>query len=266
MYWYNGRLQETDQISLSIDDPGWLYGATIFTTLRVYGQSLDHPLTNWQAHLERLRAHLNSLGFQQPKLEHLYQGAQALLPFYGVLRLTIFVDGRELIIGRPLPQDLDLWQQEGITAWVAPPNPYHRPQANYKTGNYLGAYLAGQAAQQQGAQIAILTAPQGHWLETHTGNLWGYRQGCWYTPPATGEILVGVARQKLKQWLEEQGIEVKETAWTEELTEELEAIAYSNSVVQVIPLAKILKGEDLRILDPQHSCFEELNSYYRTRR
>jgi 4-amino-4-deoxychorismate lyase len=43
MYWYNGELIEDERISLGIDDIGLLYGATIFTTLRIYQQSLNHP-------------------------------------------------------------------------------------------------------------------------------------------------------------------------------------------------------------------------------
>ena len=45
MYWYNGELIDDERISLGIDDIGLLYGATLFTTLRIYQQSLDHPLT-----------------------------------------------------------------------------------------------------------------------------------------------------------------------------------------------------------------------------
>lgn len=60
MYWYNGELIENERISLGIDDIGLLYGATIFTTLRIYQQSLDHPLTHWQEHLERLHSKVGS--------------------------------------------------------------------------------------------------------------------------------------------------------------------------------------------------------------
>jgi 4-amino-4-deoxychorismate lyase len=46
MFWYDGKLIENDQIALEITNPGLIYGATIFTTLRVYHHSLDHPLTH----------------------------------------------------------------------------------------------------------------------------------------------------------------------------------------------------------------------------
>ncbi|MEB3151575.1 MAG: 4-amino-4-deoxychorismate lyase, partial [Sphaerospermopsis sp.] len=47
MYWYCGKLIESKTLELNINDPGLLFGATVFTTLRVYDHSLDHSLTNW---------------------------------------------------------------------------------------------------------------------------------------------------------------------------------------------------------------------------
>ncbi len=58
MYWYDGQLIEEDKICLPITDPGLIYGATVFTTLRVYEQSLQHRLTQWEAHCHRLEKSL----------------------------------------------------------------------------------------------------------------------------------------------------------------------------------------------------------------
>jgi 4-amino-4-deoxychorismate lyase len=64
LFWYNGQLKQTDSLELTIDEPGLLYGATVFTTLRVYHQSLDSPLTNWKSHCDRLISSLQTLGWQ----------------------------------------------------------------------------------------------------------------------------------------------------------------------------------------------------------
>ncbi len=66
MYWYNGELIEDERISLGIDDIGLLYGATLFTTLRIYQQSLEHPLTHWQEHLKRLHSSLQVFHWPDP--------------------------------------------------------------------------------------------------------------------------------------------------------------------------------------------------------
>jgi branched-subunit amino acid aminotransferase/4-amino-4-deoxychorismate lyase len=246
MYWYNGELIEDERISLSIDDVGLLYGATLFTTLRIYQNSLEHPLTHWQEHLERLHSSLRFLSWSCPDWERIRRGAEKLLLFYPVLRITIFPDGREWIKGRFLPVDLDLRQEQGIIGWVADNPPWQRSLGEHKTGNYLAPWLAAQIAQKKGAKEAILVDRVGNWLETSTGNLWGWKDNCWYTPRLWGDILPGIGRSNLIQWLKQKNISVQENLWTSEFVQTLPAIAYSNSVVEVIPFNSIL-GLDIQI-------------------
>ena len=86
------------------------------------------------------------------------------------------MDGREWITGRYLPGDLATRQQQGIVGWLADVPIYQRCLASHKTGNYLGAWLALQQTQKYGAREAILIDESGNWLETSTGNLWGWKQ------------------------------------------------------------------------------------------
>jgi 4-amino-4-deoxychorismate lyase len=129
-------------LAITCDEPALLYGATVFTTLRVYSSALDHPLTLWQAHCDRLRHTLDHFSWPHPPWTSLHQGAVTMAQHYPVLRITCWPDGRELITGRPLPQELAQRQQQGISAWLAESANYHRPLANFKTGNYLGGWLA----------------------------------------------------------------------------------------------------------------------------
>lgn len=135
MFWYNGQVIEGEMLNLTIKDPGLLYGATIFTTLRVY-DSLEHPLTHWQAHCDRLRQSLQAFGWSQPNWQRLHQGAE-MLSHYPVLRITLFADGREWVTGRFLPEDVETRQQQGITARLAEAQ-FCRSLPEHKTGNYLG--------------------------------------------------------------------------------------------------------------------------------
>lgn len=262
MFWYCGELREGDTLPLNIYDPGLLYGATVFTTLRVYHQSLDHPLTHWQEHCDRLSFSLNTFNWQPPDWHRLHQGALSLTPFYPVLRIAIFADGREFIIGRHLPSDLSQRQQQGVIAYLASQPLYRRSLGDHKTGNYLGASLALQEAQQHQAKEAILIDSQNNWLETSTGNLWGWQQGFWHTPPLTGNLLPGIARQKLLNWLESHGHPVKQTPWNQEFVQGLEAIAYSNSVVEIIPIAQILTDTSTTHYNPLHPALKQLTSYF----
>jgi branched-subunit amino acid aminotransferase/4-amino-4-deoxychorismate lyase len=235
-FWYDGSLQpEGASLALSPSDPALLYGATLFTTLRVYG-NLDHSQTHWSAHIDRLKSSLQDLGWVEPDWERVRQGAEAIAT--PVRRITLFSDGREMVTGRELPPDLADRQQLGIVAWVAPKERRSLPQ--HKTGNYLLPWQCLQRAATQGAQEAILLDAQDQWLETATGNLWGYAQGQWWTPPLSDGILPGIARQQIIQHLNRQGKTVQEIPWDRTTIAQFEGLAYSNCVVELVPIRQVI--------------------------
>ncbi len=245
MYWYDGKLIDRDTINLNISEPGLLYGATVFTTMRVHQHSLNHPLSYWQSHCDRLKQSIISFSWQQPDWQRLKTGVESLLTYFPVIRIVVFPDGKEWITGRQLPSDLITKQQKGVAAWVATDSIYRRSLPNHKTGNYLTSYLALQQAFQFKAQEAILIDCEDNWLETSTGNLWGYKAGCWYTPRLEVGILPGIGRFHLLNWLHKQNISVQQNIWTPEFVRDLDGIAYSNCVVQVIPI-RIISGLTLK--------------------
>lgn len=259
MFYYNGDLVKGNEIKLDINDPALLYGTTVFTTLRIYDDSLNHPLTNWQAHCDRLFKSIRNFNWQPPNWEKITTGAKLLLTEFPVLRITLFPDGRELIIGRKLPSQLEIKQQQGITAQVITNPQLQRSIARYKTGNYLAPYLARQQAQHIGADEAILIDYQHNWLETSTGNLWGYRQGIWFTPILNGNLLPGTARNLICQ---QANFPIQENIWTAEFVQSLEAIAYSNSVVEIIPFHTIKWLENKLQINPHHSAFHCFQQIY----
>lgn len=225
----------------------------------------------------RLRQSLRWFHWPEPKWERVYHGASQLAPYYPVLRITIFPDGREWITGRSLPQNLHQWQKEGVHAWVAPRD-WGRSLPHHKTGNYLTCWLALQTAQQMGCQEAILVDDQGNWLETSTGNLWGWYDNCWWTPPLTarspdvathlsdepstelssipsdkssgtpsveslrresGRILPGVARSHLISALKWHNRQIQESVWSMDLVSRFETLFYTNSVRYVVAIAHV---------------------------
>lgn len=244
MYWYDSSINNSDQLQLSINNPGLLYGANVFSTMRVYEGALEHPRSNWQAHLDRLWYSIREFNWQQPNWQSLQQGAEKLSAHFPVLRITIFPDGKEWIVGRNLPADLKQRQKDGITAWIATGDLFQRNLAQHKTGNYLGAYLARNQALNVDAQEAILIDRQGNWLETSTGNLWGWRGGCWYTPSLDSGILPGIARSLLLKHFRTNDLLVQENIWTPKFVKTLEGICYSNCVVETVPITKVLAAGD----------------------
>lgn len=247
MYWYDGELINSHKLQLEISEPGLLYGATVFTTMRVYDQSLEHYLTDWLAHCDRLRQSIKIFQWQQPQWSRLKQGASLLLKNFPILRMVVFPDGKELITGRNLPENLVQRQTEGIVAWVATGQKFQRSLTQHKTGNYLGAYLARHQALKRKATEAILIDYEENWLETSTGNLWGYRDGEWHTPCLSSGILPGIARSHLLNYFHQNNISVTEDIWSIDFIQHLQGLAYSNCVVEIVPIKEVLYlGECLR--------------------
>ena len=257
-YWYAGQFLSGDTLTLSRQDPGLLYGATVFTTLRVYDYHLDHPWTVWAAHQARLTRSLQAFHWVEPDWEQVRQGAETLASYFPVLRVTIFPDGRELILGRSLPPDLALKQTQGVTVWVADAEEYGRSLVAHKTGNYLGSWLALQTAQRMAAQEAVLVNDQGHWLETSTGNLWGWAADQWWTPPLTAGILPGVMRSRLLQGLQQQQQTVLTAAWTPQQVNQFSFLAYTNSVVEVVPIRAVLQEASSVNYNPDYGKVKQL--------
>jgi 4-amino-4-deoxychorismate lyase len=233
MYWYCGKSIESQTIELNINDPGLLYGATVFTTLRT------DALEVYALHYDRLKSSLLDLDWHQPDWDRVRSGVECLTPHFPVLRITIFPDGRELITGRELPPNLATWQQEGVTAIIAD-RQFTRSLPQHKTGNYLAPWLALQQARNNHIQEAILTNERGDWLETTTGNLWGYRDGCWYTPPLSAGILPGIARSQILSLLKRENRSVVEIEWNIEWVKDLDSICYSNSVIHLVPIHTVI--------------------------
>ncbi len=239
-YWFAGQLYKGEQITIAVNNPALAYGASVFTTIRIYERSLEHPLTAWNRHCDRISKSLHFFDWPQPDWQEIAQGCQAMMVDYPVLRLTLLANGQAMVTGRPLPPNLHQQQREGVTVWVAQGPQFQRSLPGHKTSNYLPCWLALQAAKTNGARDAILTTPSGEWLETSTGNLWGYKAGQWWTPPLASGILPGISRTRLLHSFANQTIIDK--PWTLELVNQFECLAYSNCVIELLPIHTVLFG------------------------
>ena len=260
MYWYNGELIESETIQLPINEPGLLFGATIFTTLRVYDNSLDNRLTHWEAHQQRLLSSIQNLDFQQPSWQNIRRGAEILVNYYPILRITLFPNGKEWITGRLIPDNLMEKQKYGVKVTVRS-NEHYRSLPFYKTGYYLAPWLLKKYALKQDAQEAILTDAKGNWLETTTGNIWGWCDRCWFTPPLSAGILPGIMRGQIINWLRNHQCQVREETFTRKLVQEFAALAYTNCVVEILPIHQVIHPVVKLQYDPRHDSIKKLRKY-----
>jgi branched-subunit amino acid aminotransferase/4-amino-4-deoxychorismate lyase len=259
-YWWTGQLHFGNTLELSLDDPAFLYGATVFTTLRVYRQNPQHPLTALEAHLHRLEVQVDALGWESPSWEQVNLAVQTLAPYYPVLRITLLPDGRELVTGRALPPDLAQKQQTGVVLLAVEGG---RSWPHLKTGNYLVSFQALRQAGAHGAKEAILMK-EGTWLETSRGNLWAWDGSQYLTPPEEG-CLAGIFRQQLLSTLANLQIPHAVLPFTPERQRSFRAVGYSNSVVELLPVREIIEAElsgaarkDFKDLTPMHRLLQYL--------
>ncbi|MEM6867595.1 MAG: aminotransferase class IV [Cyanobacteria bacterium P01_C01_bin.121] len=282
MQWFDGRLSEDNRIEIGGETchsahhsnnlgAALKFGASVFTTMRVYEQRLDGPRSQFSAHCDRLSHSIRAFGWQPPNWLSIHKGCQSLLQHYPVIRITLFPDGSEWITGRALPPELSTQQKEGIACWMAPAT-YARSLPTHKTGNYLACWLARQQAQKHGTQEAILTNARGDWLETATGNLWGWGQGQWWTPAVTDaedtfkreykdNCLPGLMREHVRRTLEEKGHIVNTQAWDHFTVSQFEAIAYTNCVVTLVPIHTILGGHTTLEYNTDHASLKALRRW-----
>ena len=113
-----------------------------------------------------------------------------------------------------------------------------------------------------GFKEAILIDSQDNWLETTTGNLWGWKEGKWYTPALEVGILPGIGRWQLLQWLGQKNIKVEENQWSSSWVKSLETVAYTNSVIEVIPFSSIDCNGELLTFDVFKQSLQILSQYY----
>ncbi|NEO01279.1 MAG: 4-amino-4-deoxychorismate lyase, partial [Moorea sp. SIO3I7] len=71
-------------------------------------------------------------------------------------------------------------------------------------------------------------------------------------------ILPGVMRSHLIEWLTCQNQRVCEEPWSPELVRQLEAIAYTNCVVEVVPIHRVIQENSERAYDPLHPVLQDL--------
>ena len=266
MQWYNGSLltggDEQSDVVVPFDSLGLRFGASVFTTLRVYDQDVSSLRSQYAAHCDRLTQSLRAFGWSLPDWSAVAQGCAQLQQSYTVLRITIFANGREWITGRSLPAKLAEQQKTGLCCWLAP-SIYSRSLPTHKTGNYLACHLARQQAESCGAKEAILTNVQGDWLETATGNLWGWAAGQWWSPVGnhpSNRCLPGLMRAKIAKLLDQNGQLVNEQSWSREVWDQFEAIAYSNCVIELMPVHTIISGQTTLRYNPQHPSLVALRT------
>ncbi len=245
----NGRILREAQARISAQDPGFLYGAGLFETMRSYRGRIFLV----REHLQRLAGSAKFLGinipFSEKKLaDACHEVLRANKIQEGRVRLTISREGAGgstiLITARALAAErLRPFKLIRSSFSVS----RNSPTARHKTLSYLPYLLAFEQAQKQGADDALLFSEDGILLESSRANIFLVRHGELHTPNLALPVLPGVTRAKVIELAQAQGITVRQGEFREQDLFDSEGALLTNSVMEIAPV-KSYGGKPFRSL------------------
>lgn len=202
----HGRVLDPEQATISVFDRGFLYGDSVYETVRTsHGRVVD-----LDAHLQRLRRSAEGIAFELP-----FSDADISAAIDRTLAAADNPISRvRVIVTRgtgPIALDTHVAESPVLVILVSPwvdPSPEERLRGisavivdrqgslrpGLKTGNYLGNILALRQAQDQGGDDAIMCNAEGTVAEAPTANVFMVAGGHVHTPSLAAGLLAGITR------------------------------------------------------------------------
>ena len=249
----NGLIVAPEAASISVFDRGFLYGDSVFETLRVYG-GRPFKLT---AHLERFFASGSRIGFAPPwNAADIEAAVLATISATGLSDLYLRIIATRgsgpvgldpalavrpslLILALELPPLPAAMYENGRSACLVRTGAQRSPDPQAKTGNYLHSVVAVQQAHAQGADEAIIVDAEGRVTEASSANIFVRLRDIWCTPPVGVGILSGITRQSILALCREQRIAAEERIlWATDL-EHAQEIFICASVREIVPIVRL---------------------------
>jgi branched-chain amino acid aminotransferase len=246
----DGVLHAPEEARVSVYDRGFLYGDSVFETIRTYG---GEPFALGE-HLARLAHSAIKIGFALPipaadlALE-VRRAVRAARNDESYVRVTVTRGAGPLgldpalaraplrvILVEPFTQPPAALYRDGVRAVTTRVDRPADAAPGAKVGNYLASLLALQAAKAQGAHEAILLDARGDVLEGATSNVFFVQDGALLTPPEDAGILAGITRAQALEIAGELRVPVRLTTFSPTLPAQ-EAFLTS-SLREMVPLAQ----------------------------
>jgi len=246
-----------DKAAVSVFDRGFLYGDSVFETIRTYA---GRPFA-LDRHLARLAASAARVYIELPVgLEQLGREVESAIVGAGnsesYVRLMLTRG-----VGETLGLDPGLARHPLrvviVTALAAPPPEAYRDgvrvvsyrtarvaddssAAGAKIGNYLAAVLAGREARRAGAAEALIVDRHGRVVEGATSNVFVVSSdGALVTPPESDGILLGITRETLLGVAAALGVSVRFESLPLEAVKAAAEVFVSSSIRELLPVVAV---------------------------
>jgi len=247
----DGVLTPRERATVSVFDRGFLYGDTVFETLRVYG---GKPFLE-TLHLERLRRSADLVGIDLPTsdeglAEELQRAIHASGETEAVVRVTVSRGEAPLGIDpcrATHPRRLVFVEPLGVRASGSAPIAVRlvtsrrgadlAPAA--KIGAYVDAILALRVAQAAGDDEAVLVDSSGFVLEATTANVFAIDAGGRLVTPREGAILAGITRGEVLRIARAEGLAPLEQPISAEALRCSREIFVTSSVREIVAVGRV---------------------------
>ncbi len=251
----DGRLVSPEQARVSVFDRGFLFGDSVFETIRTYdGKPFaldDHlvrlarsadlvyiPMPIGQAQLcSEIGQTLAAAGNEESYVRVIVtrgQGAFGLDPGLADQPLRVVIV-RPLA---PLPSEIYERGVDAVTFQTMRPSDA-TDAVGAKIGNYLVAVLATRAAKEKGAHEALIVDNEGRVVEGATSNLFYVEAGELVTPPERAGILPGITRAHALKAAANLGVPVRFDSPSVERLRAADEVFISSSIRELLPVVRI---------------------------
>jgi branched-chain amino acid aminotransferase len=241
------------EAKISVYDRGFLYGDSVFETIRTYGGKLFAL----EMHIDRLEESAAKMHIALPvdKATIVAETRRAveeannpesyarvmLTRGGGPLGLdTDLADGpTRVILVEPLQMPPKEHYERGIAAACIETVRASDAADSAKLGNYLASVLALRKAKEAGAVEALVVNRDGLVVEGTTSNIFAVVRGGLVTPPLDIGILAGITRAEVLAAAAELGIPVDERAMTATELYAVDELFITSSIREVLPVVVV---------------------------
>lgn len=250
----DGKLFPPEEATVSVYDRGFLYGDSVFETVRTYGGE-PFALAEHMARLERSAARVG-IAMPVPAADFAMEIRRAVRAArnpesYARAMLTrgagpvgldpaLAGDPLRVVLVEPLQPLPTSFYRDGVAVvTVRTERAADAAQGGAKVGNYLASLLALQDAKARGAHEAIILDAQGRVVEGTTSNVFAVRGGEILTPPERAGILLGITRAHLIDIAAELGRPLHEVELTPADLASADEVFVCSSLREVVPVVKV---------------------------
>ncbi|MBI3411249.1 MAG: aminotransferase class IV [Planctomycetes bacterium] len=247
----HGHIMPLEDVRISAQDRGFLFGDSVYEVLRVYG---GRPWLE-EEHWQRLKHSLDAIRIEGVDLERLRRRMHETLaagPFDEAMVYLQVTRGaaprRHAFPKDTVPLEL-LWVQDyddgptakGRTTGVAV---ITRPDIRWgrcdiKSTNLLANVLVNQEAAEAGAAEAILYLPDGTLSEASHSSFFTVKAGALQTTPLKANILPGITRKFLISLAQKAGILVREATLKREELFHVDELFLAGTTSEVLPVVAV---------------------------